>query len=70
MASPLIRLGDKSSHGGTVLEASSFTSGGGSGVARVGDKVSCPIPGHGTGPIVSGDPGMLVAGQQATLDRV
>jgi uncharacterized Zn-binding protein involved in type VI secretion len=63
MAGPVIRLGDKTSHGGTVLEASSFTSSGGIGVARVGDKVSCPLPGHGTCPIVSGDPTMIVDGQ-------
>ncbi|MEC5164089.1 MULTISPECIES: PAAR domain-containing protein [unclassified Janthinobacterium] len=63
MAGPLIRLGDKTSHGGTVLEASSFTSSGGIGVARVGDMVSCPIRGHGTCPIVGGDPSMIVDGQ-------
>jgi uncharacterized Zn-binding protein involved in type VI secretion len=63
MSGPVIRIGDKTSHGGTVLEASALTDSGGKGVARVGDKVSCPIKNHGTCPIVSGDPTMIVDGK-------
>lgn len=63
MAGPVIRLGDKTSHGGSVLEASAVTDSGGIGIARVGDKVSCPRPGHGTCPIVSGDASWIVDGQ-------
>ena len=63
MAGPLIRLGDKTSHGGTVIEASTLSDIGGIGIARVGDKTSCPIPGHGTNPIVSGDMTMIVDGK-------
>ena len=63
MAGPVIRLGDKTSHGGSVLEASAVTDSGGIGVARVGDKVSCPLPGHGTCPIVSGDASWIVDGK-------
>lgn len=63
MAGPVIRLGDKTSHGGSVLEASTLTDSGGIGVARVGDKVSCPLPGHGTGTIASGDASWIVDGK-------
>ena len=63
MAGPVIRLGDQTSHGGTVLEASGASDSGGIGIARVGDKVSCPLPGHGVCPIVSGDPGLVIDGK-------
>jgi uncharacterized Zn-binding protein involved in type VI secretion len=61
MAGPLIRLGDKTSHGGAVLEASPHSDSGGVGVARMGDKVSCPK--HGNNAIVSGDTTMIVDGK-------
>jgi len=63
MPGPLIRLGDKTSHKGTVLEASQHSDSGGIGIARVGDKVSCPI--HGNGTISSGDTTMIVDGKPA-----
>jgi len=63
MSGPLIRLGDKTSHGGTVIEASAHTGSGNTAIARVGDKTSCPIKGHGTNPIVSGDATMIVDGK-------
>ncbi len=62
MAKALIRLGDKTSHGGKVIQASAFTSSGGKRVARVGDLVKCPKKGHGTCPIVTGDPTLIVDG--------
>jgi uncharacterized Zn-binding protein involved in type VI secretion len=87
MAGPLIRLGDKTSHGGAVIQASSHSDTGGVGIARMGDKASCPR--HGTVSIVSGDAtlivdgkpaarhgdktscgAVLIAGQQATLDKI
>jgi uncharacterized Zn-binding protein involved in type VI secretion len=61
MAGPLIRLGDKTSHGGAVIEASQHSDSGGIGIARMGDKVSCPK--HGDSPIVSGDTTMIVDGK-------
>ena len=63
MARALIRLGDSTSHGGTVIEAPVRFTSDGIGIARVGDKVTCPIPGHGTNHIVSGDPTFIVDGQ-------
>jgi uncharacterized Zn-binding protein involved in type VI secretion len=59
----LIRLGDKTSHGGAVVEASQHSDSGGVPIARMGDKTSCPI--HGDGTIASGDPTMIVDGKPA-----
>ena len=64
MARPFIVLGDKTDHGGVVIEASAVTSASGKGLARVGDKVACPRRGHGDATvIVSGDPTMTVDGR-------
>lgn len=65
MPGKLILLGDKTSHGGTVIEASPETSIGGIWVARLGDKVACSIPGHGVCPIVTGDATFLIDGKPA-----
>ncbi|OCG20372.1 MULTISPECIES: PAAR domain-containing protein [unclassified Gilliamella] len=63
----VIRLGDKTSHGGQVISASTklivFTKG----VARVGDLVSCPITGHGINPIIEGDPLFIEDGKQVAF---
>lgn len=61
MAGPVIRLGDKTSHGGTVVEASAMSDSGGIGIARLGDKTTCPR--HGTSPIVTGDMSCIVDGK-------
>lgn len=54
MSSHLIaRLGDKSSHGGTIITASSMHTVDGKPIARIGDLHACPIRGHGITPIVS-----------------
>lgn len=63
MAGPLIRLGDKTSHGGVVVSASPLSESGGVAIARVGDAVSCPKRGHEPCTIVSGDPTMIVDGK-------
>jgi uncharacterized Zn-binding protein involved in type VI secretion len=63
MAGNFILLGDKTSHGGTVIEASGESSIGGVRIARVGDKVACPIRWHGVCPIVTGDPTMMIDGK-------
>lgn len=63
MGRPFIVLGDGTSHGGTVVEASQVTFTHGKPIARVGDKVTCPIPGHGTTVIVEGDPTMILDGK-------
>lgn len=51
---PLIVIGDKTSHGGTVITCSPFSDTMGKGWARVGDMVSCPRC-KGVFPIVQGD---------------
>lgn len=50
-----IRLGDSSTHGGTVTSVSTVnTKIEGALMARVGDLHTCPIPGHGITQIVNG----------------
>ena len=66
MSQPVIVLGDKTSHGGTVIQASGVTMVGGKQVARVGDKVSCPR--HGSTTIASGDPTMIIEGAPVARD--
>lgn len=63
MPGPLIRLGDKTSHKGTVLEASQQSESGGKPIARMGDKVSCPRCGDTT--IASGDQALIIDGKPA-----
>lgn len=50
----IIRLGDATTHGGNVIQASSQMAIDGKPAALVGDMVSCPIPGHGVNPIIEG----------------
>lgn len=54
MTKGLVLLGDKTSHGGKVISASSNITVDGKKAALVGDMVSCPVDGHGTNPIVEG----------------
>jgi len=68
MGKAFIVLGDKTSHGGTVVSASGQTVTGGVGVARIGDKVTCPIKGHGDNQIVSGDAMLIVDGAPVARD--
>jgi uncharacterized Zn-binding protein involved in type VI secretion len=63
MAGPLIVLGDKTSHGGSVVGASAFSDSGGVPIARLGDQTVCPK--HGPNPIVSGDATLIIDGKAA-----
>jgi uncharacterized Zn-binding protein involved in type VI secretion len=54
VARPQARLGDVSSHGGTVITGSVTAFVNGRPVARMCDMHVCPIPGHGVTPIVTG----------------
>lgn len=60
---PVILVGDRTSHGGTVLEGAADTFVDGRQVARVGDRVSCPKDGHSPVVIISGDETSLVDGK-------
>jgi uncharacterized Zn-binding protein involved in type VI secretion len=50
---PAARLGDKSSHGGIIITASSDIFVDGIPIARTGDLHECPIHGHGITPLTS-----------------
>jgi len=52
----IIRIGDKTTSGGTVRSGSTVMIFRGIGVARKGDSVDCPIPGHGRTEIAEGHP--------------
>jgi len=66
MMKGIIRKGDKTSSGGVVLAGSGTKKFRGIPVARKGDPVSCPVPGHGPTHIAEGhsaykDQGLPVA---------
>ncbi len=66
MGKPFIVIGDKTSHGGVVIEGAPTTDSGGIRIARVGDKVTCPERGHGgTTVIATGDPTCIIEGKAA-----
>ncbi|SCU98349.1 conserved hypothetical protein [Cupriavidus necator] len=50
--SQIVRIGDDNDHGGKVLTGSTTMKFGKRGVARKGDKVSCPL--HGENVIIEG----------------
>lgn len=67
MARPVVRLGDKTTHGGAVISASPIHTVRGIGIARVGDMVTCPQPGHGSNPIIEGSPTFSIGGRKVAL---
>lgn len=61
---PIICVGDRTSHGGQVITGAVATQVLGRLLARVGDKVSCPLHGHGgVTTIVTGDASMTDDGK-------
>lgn len=67
MPLPIIRICDFTSHGGQIVTAAVTHTIGGLGIARVGDKILCPIPGHGVNVIVEGAPNYLIGGRMVAL---
>lgn len=67
MALDIIRLNDKTTHGGVVITASSIHTIHNLGIARVGDMVNCPLPGHAINPIIEGSPTFTIDGRQVAL---
>lgn len=65
---PLIRLGDSTDHGGVVVSASSTDLVDGKPIACVGDTVTCPIKGHGSTVITTGDPTTVINGKAAARE--
>lgn len=64
-------LGDPSSHGGVIISSASLTQADDPAnadlVARVGDLHVCPIPGHGTTPIINGSGNFRTEGKITAL---
>ncbi|MCL6702262.1 PAAR domain-containing protein [Pseudomonas sp. T1.Ur] len=68
MSQGFVLLGDKTTHNGEVISASSTMIIRGRPVALVGDKVRCPIPGHGVNPIVEGCEGWSENGREMVVN--
>ncbi|HGM6067248.1 TPA: PAAR domain-containing protein [Stenotrophomonas maltophilia] len=68
MARNWIVMGDPTSSGGRVITASNRTDIEGMGVARVGDKATCPQMHKGVYSIVEGDSTIIIDGQPVALD--
>lgn len=65
----VIRLGDATSHGGSVIAvAATHYRVGGIPVARVGDRCTCPLKGHDNCTIVEGDASVTVDGVPIAFD--
>lgn len=67
MALAIVRLGDKTTHGGAVISASPIHTVRGIGIARMGDMVACPMAGHGTNPIIEGSMVFSIEGRRVAL---
>lgn len=66
MSRPIILVGDKTDHGGEVIEGSQVSDVTGKPIARIGDKVTCPKHGHGQNGITviaTGDQSFILDGQ-------
>lgn len=68
MSRGFVLLGDKTTHGGEVISASSTTIVNGKPVALVGDEVRCPLPGHGVCRIVEGCPDWSEGGRAMVVN--
>lgn len=68
MSKGFVLLGDTTTHSGEVISASSTLSVNGKAVALVGDKVSCPLPGHGVNAIVEGTDQWSEDGRAVVVD--
>lgn len=64
----IIHIVDKKTSDGTVLSASVGMKFAGIGVARGGDLVLCPIPGHGRTVIAEGHPAFKINGISVAFD--
>lgn len=64
----VIRLGDRTTHDGVVVSAAGRFQMFGKPVARLGDKVTCPIRSHGSCTIVEGDPHWSIDGTPVALE--
>lgn len=68
MSKGFVLLGDKTTHGGQVISVSSTMVINGKSVALVGDKISCPINGHGINAIIDGSPEWISDGKTVVVN--
>ncbi|OCG16473.1 hypothetical protein A9G28_12095 [Gilliamella sp. Fer1-1] len=69
MGKNVVRLGDPTTHGGSVISASSTAIIEGKPVALIGDLVSCPKKGHGINKIIEGAKMSLFDGKAVVIDQ-
>lgn len=68
MSKGFVLLGDKTTHGGEVISASSTMIVNAKKVALVGDKISCPKDGHGINSTVEGSSEWISDGKAVVVD--
>ncbi len=68
MSKGFVLLGDKTTHGGEVMSASSTMIVNGKKVALIGDEITCPIIGHGINTIIEGSPEWISDGKAIVVD--
>lgn len=66
MARPFIVVGDRLSHGGSVVSGAEQTDIAGKPIAREGDRAVCSV--HGPTTIISGDATVVIDGQAAARE--
>ncbi|AXF06632.1 PAAR domain-containing protein [Paraburkholderia sp. SIMBA_055] len=64
----VIRIGDSTSHGGKVVTGSETSLVMGRGVARIGDRCTCPTSGHRDCVIAEGDENVKINGRAVAFD--
>lgn len=69
MGKNVVRLGDPTTHGGSVISVSSTMIAEGKPVALVGDLVSCPKKGHGVNKIIEGSQTCFSDGKLVVIDQ-
>ena len=68
MSKGFVLLGDKTTHGGDVISASSTMIVNAKKVALIGDKISCPKDGHGINSIIEGSSEWISDGKAVVVD--
>lgn len=68
MSKGFVLLGDKTTHGGEVISATSTLIINGKKVALIGDQVSCPQTGHGINAIIEGSSEWTSEGKAVVVD--
>ncbi|KAF4529968.1 hypothetical protein B566_EDAN018274 [Ephemera danica] len=68
MPRKIIVLNDTTTHGGKVISGAPGHTIDGRPIARLGDTVSCPQPGHGVNKIIEGDTSFCIGGRPVALE--